>query len=110
MLRRGDNGGISRVVSLLTLGAGLLSAILTTIVFLIDVIMVAVIRNKVHDHSDGDLEMNWGNAVRRSFHYDRSLPDCPLHKVWMALGATIALWLAMAGSCAGICACGTRYR
>ncbi|KAF8921404.1 actin cortical patch SUR7/pH-response regulator pali [Mucidula mucida] len=92
MLRRGDNGGISRVVSLLTLGAGLLSAILTTIVFLIDVIMVAVIRNKVHDHSDGDLEMNWGNAV------------------WMALGATIALWLAMAGSCAGICACGTRYR
>ncbi|KAF9053573.1 hypothetical protein BDZ89DRAFT_1056160 [Hymenopellis radicata] len=93
MLRRGDNAGSSRVPSLLILGAGLLSAILTTLVFLIDVIMVAVIRNKVHDHSDGDLEMNWGSAV------------------WMALGAMIALWLAMARSFIGmIRACGTRYR
>lgn len=28
----------------------------------------------------------------------------------MALGATIALWLAMVGACGGICACGSHNR
>ncbi|KAJ6630692.1 actin cortical patch SUR7/pH-response regulator pali [Mycena sp. CBHHK59/15] len=84
MLRRGANG-TSRLPSLLTLGIGLLTAILTTIVFLIDVILVAVVRNHVHKDTDGVLTLNWGNAV------------------WMTLTATILLWIAMVGSCAGVC-------
>jgi len=91
IFRRGSNG-TSRLPSLLTLIIGLFAALLSTIVFLIDVIFVAVIRSKVHNSTDGTLNLTWGNGV------------------WMALGATIALWLSMVGACAGICACGTRRR
>jgi len=91
MLRRGSNG-TSRLPSFLTLGFGILATLLTTIVFLIDVILVAVVRNRIKNDTDGDVTLNWGNAV------------------WMALGATIALWLAMVGACGGICACGTHNR
>lgn len=63
ILRRGSNG-TSRLPSLITLGVGLTAAILTTIVFLIDVIFVAIVRKRVHDKTDGDLTLNWGNAVR----------------------------------------------
>lgn len=63
ILRRGANG-TSRFPSLITLGVGLLAAVLTTVVFLIDVIFVAVVRHKVKDASDGNLNLNWGNAVR----------------------------------------------
>ncbi|KAF8078042.1 pali-domain-containing protein [Lyophyllum atratum] len=79
ILRRGSNG-TSRLPSFCTLGVGLLAAVLTT----------SVVRHRVRDASDGDLQLNWGNAV------------------WMTLGATIALWLAMVGACAGVCACGGR--
>ncbi|TFK42679.1 actin cortical patch SUR7/pH-response regulator pali [Crucibulum laeve] len=91
ILRRGSNG-TSRLPSLLTLGVGLTAALLTTVVFLIDVIFVAVVRHRVRDASDGNLTLTWGNAV------------------WMTLGATVALWLAMVGACAGVCACGGRNR
>ncbi|KAE9399300.1 hypothetical protein BT96DRAFT_965690 [Gymnopus androsaceus JB14] len=46
----------------------------------------------VKNDTDGDITLNWGNAV------------------WMALGATIALWLAMLGACGGVCAWGSRNR
>ncbi|THU86424.1 pali-domain-containing protein [Dendrothele bispora CBS 962.96] len=82
----------SRLIYLVTLGVGILAALFSTIVFLIDVILVAVVRNHVNDQTDGDLTLNWGNAV------------------WMCLGATIALWLAMAAACAGVCGCGRRSR
>ncbi|KAJ3843423.1 pali-domain-containing protein [Lentinula raphanica] len=91
MLRRSSNG-TARLPSLITLGVGILATLLTTIVFLIDVIVVAVVRNHVKDDTDGVVMLNWGNAV------------------WMALGATIALWLAMVGTCGGVCGCGSRHR
>jgi len=90
ILRRGSNG-TSRLPSLITLGVGILTAVLATIVFLIDVILVALVRHRVHNETNGDLVLNWGNAV------------------WMTLGATIALWAATFGACAGVCACGSRY-
>lgn len=62
ILHRGSNG-TARLPSFLTLGIGLLAALLTTVIFLIDVIFVAVVRHKVHNASDGDLNLNWGNAV-----------------------------------------------
>ncbi|EDR14795.1 uncharacterized protein LACBIDRAFT_322120 [Laccaria bicolor S238N-H82] len=82
MLRRGQNG-TARLPSLLTLIVGSTAAVLTTIVFLIDVILVAVLRHRIQKASDGDLTLNWGNAV------------------WMILGATVALWSAMLGAVCG---------
>jgi len=90
MLRRGANG-TSRLPSLLALIMGLLTATLTTIVFLIDVILVAVVRKHVHNDTDGVLTLSWGNAV------------------WLTLTATILLWIANVGSCAGVCG-GNRRR
>jgi hypothetical protein len=62
ILRRGSNG-TSRLPSLITLGVGILTAVLATIVFLIDVILVALVRHRVHNETNGDLVLNWGNAV-----------------------------------------------
>ncbi|KAJ6547464.1 actin cortical patch SUR7/pH-response regulator pali [Mycena capillaripes] len=90
MLRRGSNG-TSRLPSLLALIMGLITAILTTVVFLIDVILVAVVRKHVHKDTDGVLTLSWGNAV------------------WMTLVAAILLWIANVGSCAGVCG-GNRRR
>lgn len=47
----------------MTFGVGLLAAGITTLVFLIDVILVAVVRKGVYDASRGDLNLTWGNAV-----------------------------------------------
>ncbi|KAF9532270.1 actin cortical patch SUR7/pH-response regulator pali [Crepidotus variabilis] len=91
ILRRGSNG-TSRLPSFCTLGVGLVATILTTIIFLIDVILVAVVRKRVKNVSDGALSLNWGNAV------------------WLTLGATVALWLAMLGSCCGIFSRGRRSK
>ena len=70
--------------SVMTLVFGILSAMLTSIVFLIDVIFVAVARHRVHKDTHGDLTLVWGNAT------------------WMVLGAAIAIWIAMCGACAGV--------
>ncbi|KAI0375035.1 pali-domain-containing protein [Pilatotrama ljubarskyi] len=82
---------ISRPAALTTLGIALLAAIITTIIFLIDVIFVAVVRHRINDESHGVLQLSWGNAV------------------WMALGATIALWGAIVSDCASLCAFGRRF-
>ena len=66
MVHRGSNG-TSRLPSFITLGIGSLAAFLTTVVFLIDVILVAVIRKRVRNATDGDIDLVWGNAVRSSF-------------------------------------------
>ena len=82
MLRR--TAGTTRGASLFTLLASLLAALLTTTAFLIDVILVAIVRHRVRKETDGDVSLTWGNAV------------------WMALGATIALWLAILGATCGL--------
>jgi len=83
MLRLGRNG-TNRLPSLLTLGSGSLAALFATIAFLIDVILVGVVKHRVHNDTDGDVTLSWGNAV------------------WMTLGAVIAILLAMLGACSGI--------
>ncbi|KAJ7740708.1 pali-domain-containing protein [Mycena maculata] len=90
MLRRGSNG-TSRLPSLVALIIGLITAVLTTAVFLIDVILVAVVRKHVHNDTEGALTLSWGNAV------------------WMTLVAAILLWIANVGACAGVCG-GNRRR
>ncbi|KAF8212342.1 actin cortical patch SUR7/pH-response regulator pali [Mycena galopus ATCC 62051] len=77
MLRRGNEP--SRLQSMVALGIGIFTAFLTTVVFLIDCIVVATIRNTVHKASHGVLTLSWGNAV------------------WMTLVAALVLWIAIAG-------------
>lgn len=60
MLRRGSAGTTSRASSLVTMVLGVLAALITTIVFLVDVSLVAIVRHKI---DSGDLTLNWGNAV-----------------------------------------------
>lgn len=67
----------SNMSFLLTFWIGLLAAGLTTLIFLIDAILVAVIRKAVRDVSHGDIDLSFGNAI------------------WMSLGAAIALWLSV---------------
>ncbi|KJA27541.1 hypothetical protein HYPSUDRAFT_63219 [Hypholoma sublateritium FD-334 SS-4] len=90
ILRRGSNG-TSRLPSLITLVVGSLAALLTTVVFLIDVIFIAVARHRVADATDDTVTLSWGNAV------------------WMVLAAAVALWLSTLGACCGIFA-GARKR
>jgi len=95
MIRRSPSAG-TRLFSIITLAIGTLAGVFATIAFLIDVALVAIVRDKLNDalkkdHLQGDASLNWGNAV------------------WMTLGATIALWAGVVGAGAGICACG-RHR
>ncbi|KZO97917.1 pali-domain-containing protein [Calocera viscosa TUFC12733] len=69
------------------LPAAWLAGLLTTIAFVVDVVFVAVARSKVWNASSGTVSIGFGNAV------------------WMVLGAMIAAWLALGGTCAGVC-CG----
>ena len=66
MLRR---EATSRISSIITLVLASIAAIFSTIVFLIDVSLVAIARNKLKDHTD-NLTLNWGNAVCRLFGVD----------------------------------------
>lgn len=63
MAKRSQTGA-SRLASFFTLGSSILAALVTTIVFFIDIGLVASVRHKVKNDTDGDLTMNWGNAVR----------------------------------------------
>lgn len=54
----------SRGASFLTLGVGLFTALLTTAVFLIDVIFVAVVRSDIKSDTDGLVTGAYGPAVR----------------------------------------------
>jgi amino acid permease len=56
----------NRVASLSTLIIGIIASIVTTVVFLIDVIVVAIVRNRVRDETDGDVTLKFGNGVRVS--------------------------------------------
>jgi hypothetical protein len=76
--------GTTRFSSLMTLLASLLAAVLTTAIFVIDVVLVAVVRHHVRDQSDNNVTAKYGNGV------------------WMVLGAMIALWLAIITATCGI--------
>ncbi|KZT44051.1 hypothetical protein SISSUDRAFT_327198 [Sistotremastrum suecicum HHB10207 ss-3] len=76
-----------RLLHVAALVLAVLAALLATVVFLIDVIFVALARSKLKTVSHGDLIVSYGNAV------------------WMALGAAIALWVASVAICAGLCGC-----
>jgi len=88
MVRRGSSG-VSRVASLCTLGISILAGLITSIIFFIDIGLVASVRSKVKKDTSGDLQLNWGNAV------------------WMVLGATLAIFASLIGACSGVC-CGRR--
>ncbi|KAJ7774722.1 pali-domain-containing protein [Mycena metata] len=90
MLRRGSNG-TSRLPSLLALALGIITAILTTLIFLFDVVLVAEVHKHIRADTDNVLDLKWGNAV------------------WLTLTAAILLWVANVGSCAGVCG-GNRRR
>ncbi|KAF7793046.1 hypothetical protein EIP86_004151 [Pleurotus ostreatoroseus] len=74
---RSRSHGRGRALIWTTLALTLLAALLTTVVFLFDVIFVAVAKHRIADDSGGAVSGTWGNAV------------------WMVLGAAIALWLAL---------------
>ncbi|KAI0831452.1 actin cortical patch SUR7/pH-response regulator pali [Trametes gibbosa] len=76
---------VSRPAALTTLLVALLAAVIATVIFLLDVIFVAVVRHKINDKSHGILQLSWGNAV------------------WMTLGATVALWGSVVSSSMGLC-------
>ncbi|EAU88452.1 hypothetical protein CC1G_11924 [Coprinopsis cinerea okayama7 len=80
----------SRIASFVTFALGLLAALAATTAFLINVVIVAVVRNRLSDATDS-VTLNWGNAV------------------WMTLGAAVALWIAVIGAIWGVC-CGGRRR
>ncbi|PCH38107.1 hypothetical protein WOLCODRAFT_52725, partial [Wolfiporia cocos MD-104 SS10] len=69
----------SRGAAVLTLITGPLAALNSTVVF---------VRHRVRSKSDGVLTLNAGR-------------DTFLIWVWMVLGATVALWFALVGACAG---------
>jgi len=73
----------------LVLPAASTAGTITTVIFIVDVVFVAVVRSKVWDASNGDVSVSFGNAV------------------WMVLGAMISAWIAMALTVAGVC-CGER--
>ncbi|EJD05831.1 pali-domain-containing protein [Fomitiporia mediterranea MF3/22] len=82
----------TRVRSGATLVASIFAALFTTIIFLVDVIFVAVVRNKLNDEFHGQIRATWGSGT------------------WMTLAATILLWLSCVGACCGIFACGGRRK
>ncbi|KAI0720953.1 actin cortical patch SUR7/pH-response regulator pali [Cerioporus squamosus] len=56
-------GPLSRPAFLATILAAILAAILTTISFIIDLVFVSVVSNKISDEADGVLHVARGNAV-----------------------------------------------
>lgn len=102
IVRARGGAGYSRGASFLTLGVGLFTALLTTVVFLIDVIFVAVAKHQIKDATDGLVTGTWGNAVRPFSPGSRPADLLSTPQVWMVLGAAVALWGALVGACVGL--------
>jgi len=81
----------SRRWSFITLLLAGIAALIGTIVFFIDIAVVALSEKHLKNATDNILDITWGNAV------------------WMSLGAIIGLWAACVGSSFAICACGGRF-
>ncbi|KAF9780559.1 pali-domain-containing protein [Thelephora terrestris] len=86
-----ERDGRSRFTSIITFAIILPAAILTTVVFIVDVVLVAIARNKLRDALDGSrsIQLTWDSGV------------------WMTLVATLALWFALFAT---VCPCGSRLR
>ncbi|KAG9226397.1 hypothetical protein CCMSSC00406_0003276 [Pleurotus cornucopiae] len=91
VVKRGS-AGTARAPSLCTLILGVLAGLFTTVCFLIDVIFVAVVRDRIRDLSNDVLYVEYGNGV------------------WMTLVAAILIWIGMVGACCGIFSCGGSRR
>lgn len=121
-IRRREASGA--LISMVTMVLTLLATLLTLIIFIVDCVLVSVVHGKIKDATDGALTVQWGDAVRaspfNSFQTQAFLSDStspapilssrPSQKVWMVLGALIALLLAVFGACAGMCACCGSHR
>lgn len=83
-LLRAKPANPQRITSIITFVLGSLAVAVTTIAFLVDVIVVGILKGKVRDDTDGLVLLNYGNAV------------------WLTLVAAIALWLAIIGACCGV--------
>jgi hypothetical protein len=77
----------SHAVSIVALILSIITALVSTIVFAIDLALVLVAKSKVKSISVGNFEVNWGNAV------------------WMVLAATILTWIAVILLSARACYC-----
>jgi len=86
-----ERDGRSRFTSIISFAIILPAALLTTIVFILDVVLVAVARNKIRDALDDNrsVQLTWDSAV------------------WLTLVAALALWFALFAT---ICPCGSRLR
>ncbi|KAG8936588.1 hypothetical protein FRC02_001083 [Tulasnella sp. 418] len=76
--------GKGRITSILVTIITLLAALLTTLVFIIDIVLVQVVKSRLKSATEGNAYAKWG-----------PIP-------WMTLGAAIALWIATVMSCLGI--------
>jgi len=74
----------TRFWDFLAVATGSLASLLTTLVFIIDIIFVAIAKHKLHSETHGDATAGFGNAV------------------WMTLVAAICTWIACVGACWGV--------
>jgi hypothetical protein len=72
-----------------TIFIGILAALMSTIIFFIDLGLVLTVRNKVKNATNGDLQLNWGNAVCLLHQGIASVSN--VQQVWMVFGASIAI-------------------
>jgi len=73
-----------RISSAIATGSGILAAVITTLVFIIDCVFTAIARTRIHKATEGKAFVKFGNAE------------------WIVLVAAIILWIATAGACWGI--------
>jgi hypothetical protein len=86
-----ERDGRSRFTSIISFAIILPAALLTTIIFILDVVLVAVARNKIRDalNDNRSVHLTWDSAV------------------WLTLVAALALWFALFAT---VCPCGSRLR
>jgi len=89
-----ESDGRSRFSSIISFAIILLAALFTTIVFIVDVVLVAVARGKIRDALGDDqfVHLTWGSAV------------------WMTLVAALALWFALLATACPSCGSRLRHR
>lgn len=78
---------IPHAIPICTLLISIIPAVATTVVFVIDIVLVVVARAKVEEATNNGLTVNWGNAV------------------WMTAGSIVAMWLSVIGLSAVACGC-----
>jgi len=74
----------TRIWDLFATITGTLAAVLSTLVFIVDIVFVAIAKSRLHNESKGVATVNWGNAV------------------WLTLVAAIFTWFACVAACCGI--------